>query len=395
MNDADIFRGIRVADFSQGIAGPYCGMLLAQYGADVVKIEPPGGDWLRGLGKRFGDQTALALVAGRGKRSLALDIRQAAGRDVAKRLIAGADVVIENNRPGVMARLGLDYATVKRPELIYLAVTGFGQESPHKERPATDMIIQAFTGLTRANAGNDGIPHRVGVLVPDTVTALYGFQAVSMALYARAMGRGGRYLDVSLTQSMAAFQANKLVEAVLEPGAPELLAIPGGTFRTVDGWISIAVVTEEQWQRLCPALGRPELANDPRYATFAGRRGSKDSLMAAMHEVFATRTSDDWIACLGQADVLANRVNSYVDFLGDPHVAATHTVTWVEQPAVGRIPIAGMPGAARPNQGAPAIAPAIGEHSRAVLAELGLGTAEIDTLFAEGVAVEPKASVTA
>jgi len=152
MNDADVYRGIRVADFSQGIAGPYCGTLLAQYGADVVKVEPPGGDWLRAIGTRFGDHTALALMAGRGKRSLALDLKAPAGREVAQKLIAGADVVIENNRPGVMARLGLDYAAAKalKHDVIYLAVTGYGQSGPYADRPATDTVIQSFTGLTSA-----------------------------------------------------------------------------------------------------------------------------------------------------------------------------------------------------------------------------------------------------
>lgn len=389
MNDADILRGIRVADFSQGIAGPYCGMLLAQYGAEVVKVEPPGGDWLRGLGKQFGDHTALALVSGRGKRSLALDIRDAKGKDIAKRLIARADIVIENNRPGVMARLGLDYASVKRPELIYLAVTGFGQSSPHKERPATDTIIQAFTGLTAANAGNDGIPHRVGVLVPDTVTALYAFQAVTMALMARGLGRGGRYLDVSLTQSMAAFQANKLIEAATESGPPEVLTAPGGTFRTRDGWLGMGVVTEAQWQRLCPAIGRPELANDPRFATFVERRANKDALNDAMIAAFAGDTNAGWIKRLNAADILANPVNGYGDFLADPHVEATRTVSWIEHPAVGRMPVANLPGARPAGDGAPAVSPAIGEHSRPVLAELGFSPADIDALIASKVVTEP------
>jgi crotonobetainyl-CoA:carnitine CoA-transferase CaiB-like acyl-CoA transferase len=389
MNDADILRGIRVADFSQGIAGPYCGMLLAQYGAEVVKVEPPGGDWLRGLGKTFGDHTALALVAGRGKRSLALDIRDARGKEIAKRLIARADILIENNRPGVMARLGLDYEQVKHPELIYLAVTGFGQASPHKDRPATDTIIQAFTGLTSANAGNDGIPHRVGVLVPDTVTALYAFQAVTMALMARGLGRGGRYLDVSLTQSMAAFQANKLIEAATESGTPEVLAAPGGTFRTGDGWISLGVVTEAQWQRLCPAIGRPELADDPRFALFVNRRANKDALNAIMVETFAAGATADWLARLNAADILTNQVNSYGDFLADPHVAAVRAVSWIEHPQVGRMPVANLPGARPAGDGAPALSPAIGEHSRPVLAELGLAAAEIDALIKSGVVAEP------
>jgi len=394
MNDADLFRGIRVADFSQGIAGPYSGALLAQYGAEVIKVEPPAGDWVRGMGKKFADQTALTLMSSRGKRSLALDIRKPEGRAVAKRLIARSDVVIENNRPGVMARLGLDYETVKRPDLIYLSVTGFGQSSPHKERPATDTIVQAFTGMTMGNAMPDGTPHRIGILIPDPVTALYGFQAVALALYGRAMGRGGRYLDVSLAQSMAALQAYKLIEATMETGKPEGLAVPAGTFRTADGWITMGVVTEVQWQRLCPAIGRPELANDPRYATFADRRASRDALMALIQEIFATQPSATWLERLGKADILTNRVNDYGDFLADPHVAATGAVRWIEQPGVGRMPVAAIP-AAEPGPEAVLLSPAVGQHSRPVLSELGLSATEIDALVAQGVVAEAKAAVPA
>src|SRR5437879_1911084 len=187
MNDADVFTGTRVVDFSQGMAGPYCGHLLAQYGADVVKVEPPIGDWLRRNGKQFGDHSAMSIVASRGKRSLALELKSTKGRAIALALIADADVVVENNRPGVMTRLGLDYAAAQaiNPDVVYLSITGFGQSGPQANRPALDTVMQAYTGLTRANVGNDGTPHRVSVLVPDMVTALYGFQSIAVALYAK------------------------------------------------------------------------------------------------------------------------------------------------------------------------------------------------------------------
>ena len=153
---------------------------------------------------------------------------------------------------------------------------------------------------------------------------------------------------VSLTQSMAALQAYKLIESVLEAGKPEVLAAPGGTFRTTDGLLTMAVITEEQWQRLCPALGRPELANDPRFASFPDRRANKDALMAAMHAAFATRGTEDWLTRLGKADILANRMNTYLDFLADPHVPQTEAVAWIEHPDVGRVPMAGIPAAPLP-----------------------------------------------
>jgi crotonobetainyl-CoA:carnitine CoA-transferase CaiB-like acyl-CoA transferase len=168
VNDGDTFNGIRVVDFSQGMAGPYCSQLLALYGADVVKVEHPAGDWLRNNGKRFGDHSAMSITANRGKRSLALDLKSGDGRAVARRLIARADVVVDNNRPGVMARLSLDYAAARaiKPDIIYLSVTGFGQSGPYANRPGLDTVIQAYAGLTRANVGVDGVPHRVGIWCP-------------------------------------------------------------------------------------------------------------------------------------------------------------------------------------------------------------------------------------
>jgi crotonobetainyl-CoA:carnitine CoA-transferase CaiB-like acyl-CoA transferase len=314
-----VFGGIRVVDFSQGMAGPYCGQLLAEYGADVVKVEPPGGDWLRGNGRRFGDHTAMSIVAGRGKRSLALDLKAPEGLAVARRLLGGADVVLESNRPGVMARLSLDYAAARalRPDVIYLSLTGFGQSGPYAHRPGLDTVIQAYSGLTLANAGADGVPHRVGILVPDMVTALYAFQSLAVALYARAMGGGGRFIDISLAQGMAAFQAYVLVQAALEGGRPEVLAVPSGTYPTSDGWISLAVVNTAQWPRLAGALRRPDLLDDSRFATRELRRANHAVLNQIVGAETRTQPSAKWLARLEEADVPHSRANSHQELLAD------------------------------------------------------------------------------
>ncbi len=182
------FAGLKVVDLSQGVAGPYCGMLLAQHGANVIKVEPTGeGDWARTLGKRYGDQSAYSIPANLGKRSIALDLKSAEGKDVLWRLIAGADVLLEGFRPGVLERLGFGYDAVseREPRMLYLSVSGFGQTGPLSGRPAMDPVLQAFTGLMVDNKGEDGIPHRVPFIVIDMSTALYAFQALSAALYAR------------------------------------------------------------------------------------------------------------------------------------------------------------------------------------------------------------------
>lgn len=392
MNDADVFKGIRVVDFSQGMAGPYCGHLLAQYGADVVKVEPPIGDWLRSNGKQFGDHSAMSIVTGRGKRSLALNLKSANGQKIALALVARADVVLENNRPGAMTRLALDYTAARaaKPDIIYLSITGFGQSGPYMNRPATDTVVQSYTGLALANGSNDGVPRRVGVLVPDMVAALYAFQSVAVALYAKAKGRGGRFLDVSLTQAMAAFQANMLIYTALEGSRPERLAVPSGTYPTADGWISLAIINESQWPRLSLAIGRPDLVDDERFKS----REARYSNFVVLNDIVASETRKQstatWLPLLEAADIPHAQVNSYADLLADPHFQAARGVAWIEQANVGRVPIAGIPAAPRAGEGAPSQAPSIGEHSRALLLELDYSAAEIDALIADGVVAAPE-----
>src|SRR5262245_27398953 len=199
------YQGLRVVDLSQGIAGPYAAMLLAQYGADVIKVEPPEGDWARILGVRYGDQTVFSIAGNLGKRSIAVDLKTDEGREIVRRLIAGADVFLEGFRPAVAARLGIGYDDVAaiNPGIIYVSISGFGQSGPESQRPAMDPILQAFTGLIANNRGPDGIPHRVTPIVGDMSTALYTFQALSAAIYARRDEPRGCYGYASLLQSAA------------------------------------------------------------------------------------------------------------------------------------------------------------------------------------------------
>ena len=213
------FAGLKVVDLSQGVAGPYCGMLLAQHGADVIKVEPTGeGDWSRTLGKRYGGHTAYSIPTNLGKRSIALDLKSDEGKDVLWRLIDGADVLLEGFRPGVLDRLGFGYEAVakREPRILYLSVSGFGQTGPLAGRPAMDPVLQAFTGLMMDNKGEDGIPHRVPFVVIDMSTALYAFQALSAALYARRDEPRGRRIEVSLLQAASAMQVIRMMMVYLE-----------------------------------------------------------------------------------------------------------------------------------------------------------------------------------
>ena len=221
------FAGLKVVDLSQGIAGPYCAMLLAQYGAEVIKVEGIGeGDWARTLGTRYGSHSAYSIIGNLGKRSIAVDLKTEAGKQVLWRLLEGADVFLEGFRPGAIRRLGFDYDSVaaREPRLLYLSISGFGQSGPLSERPAMDPVLQAYTGLMIENRGEDGIPHRVPVIVVDMSTALYAFQALSAALYARRDETRGRYIEASLMQAATALQSIRLMACHLEGGTMK----PGG-----------------------------------------------------------------------------------------------------------------------------------------------------------------------
>jgi crotonobetainyl-CoA:carnitine CoA-transferase CaiB-like acyl-CoA transferase len=225
------YSGLRVLDLGQGVAAPYCAMLLAMQGAEVVKLEPPEGDWSRGLGTRYdGGHTAMSAHYNRGKESIALDLKAPAARVIASALADRADIVIEGFRPGVADRLGLGYPALaaRNPRLLYLSVSGFGQDGPYAQLPCTDSVAQAFSGLMSVNLGNDGMPHRVGAIIVDTLTGLYAAQMLGVALYARERSGRGRRLEVSLTQCAAAILGHKLVEHVLEGGTPRALNIPTG-----------------------------------------------------------------------------------------------------------------------------------------------------------------------
>ena len=261
------FAGLKVVDLSQGVAGPYCGMLLAQQGANVIKVEPTGeGDWSRTIGKRYGAHTAYSIPTNFGKRSIALDLKSAEGKEVLWRLIAGADVLLEGFRPGVLDRLGFGYEAVsaREPRILYLSVSGFGQTGPLSGRPAMDPVLQAFTGLMVDNKGEDGIPHRVPFVVIDMSTALYAFQAVSGALYARRDEPRGKRIEVSLLQAASAMQVIRMMMVYLE-GERVRRAMPSGVFKTADGWLQFLVVRDQQWVACAACWGRPTLAADPRF----------------------------------------------------------------------------------------------------------------------------------
>ena len=369
------YRGLFVLDASQGIAGPYCATLLAACGATVVKVEPPAGDWSRGLSTREGTQSAMHVAFNRGKRSVVLDLRTDEGRVALTRLAAEADVMLEAFRPGVAARLGL-VPEAGKPDVVFLSISGFGQRGPYAERPCTDSVAQAFSGLVSLNEGADGVPHRTGsVMVADVVTGISAFAAVQAALAEQAAARAAgtaplpRVLDVSLMQSAAALMGFNIAEQGLLGAVPSMPNVPAGAYQgSCGGWVMIALLREPEFPQMCKVLELPDLAADPRFASFAERARHRDALLPLLRDAVRKRPAAEWVERFQAERMLCDRVNTPLDWLADPHVRAAHAVMPLEQPGLGTLPLPVLPGLGPWS----VPAPALGAHTAEVLAELGL-----------------------
>lgn len=378
--------GVRVLDLSQGIAGPVCAAVLARQGADVVKVEPLSGDWIRATGKSSEGMSANLISGNFNKRGAAIDAGTPGGRDAVLRLAARADVFIENFRTGVMERLGLGHAALQaqNPRIIYCSITGFGTRGPWMSKPATDSVAQAFSGMAAANALADGTPKRIGLYVPDNISALYAAQAISAALFARERGAGGTHLQLSLAECCAAFQAAPFIDATLFPdnGVKTAVFAPAGEFRCADGYIVVACMSAAMFERLAGAVGRPDWMTDPRYADNDVRKNHLREINAELAAALSGASVGHWQAVLEAADVLVSPVNDYHGLRDDPQMRAMGYFTQVDQPPYGRVEVPHMPAAGRAISGAPRL----GEHTRTVLAEAGMTGAQIDALCKSGAA---------
>ncbi|MDM9558470.1 CaiB/BaiF CoA transferase family protein [Bordetella petrii] len=369
--------GITVLDFSQGIAGPHGACLLGEMGAEVIKVEPPTGDWLRGLGHRQGDTSVLFGYFNRGKAGITLNLKDPAGRQAAQALIRQADVMIESNRPGVMARLGLDYAAMRQhnPELVYLSVTGFGQQGPHRDLPATDAAMQAYSGFS-FGAGDMVDPVRVRISVVDIVTGIYASHAVLAALMARHRNGGlGQYIDLSLMHGIGALQGPKYAEHAATRGviSRELFAAIG-IYQTRDGHIALSAMRDQQVTDFIGLIGRADVLSDPRYATQQDRYRNQDGLRALIQAELLKQPTTYWIAAARRIDLICQPVQTYAQFRDDPQVAAYRLFQDMDLGYDSSLPVVRMPGmaAAEASQRPP---PRLGADTRDVLRRFGAGTA--------------------
>ena len=383
------FEGVKVLDLSQGVAGPYCAMHLARNGADVIKVEPTGsGCWSRRLGKHTGDHTAHSVIVNRAKRSLAVDLKTGQGVAIVQRLAAESDVVLQNYRVGKIDKFKLDYASVRKsnPNVIYLSISGFGAKGPLSDQPATDSVMQAYTGMMSINRGSTGVPQRIEMLAIDFSTGLYAFQAVAAALYRKAMKGRGAHIETSLLECALALQEGAMMEHHLQGGVAEPIGMPVGMFKTKDGFMSVNARRDEHFKRLAKLLGREEWLSDARYVDSGARVKHRDELMAELRPVFETKTSDEWVALLSTIDILKAKVNTYTDLFADPQVQAVDAVHWVENDTLGRVPMGTICGQRPPATGDRlAHSPHVGEHTREILEGMGYKTGDIDKLPAAGV----------
>lgn len=378
-------KGLRVLDLSQGVAGPHCGGLFAEYGAKVTKIEPPQGDWMRILGAGYDGRSGSFIYYNRGKKSLCLDLKSEGAIEIVLGLAEQSDVVIDNNRPGVSDRLGIGFEVLKarNPKIIVVAISGFGQEGPDSHRPLSDTIAQAMSGFMSINFGRAGVPAKVDMTLIDCLTGLYGFQAATMALWGDPAKRQAQRLDVSLVQSAAAIQGAKVLEYSVAGRIPEKINAPAGSYRAKDGWLALTLVRETCWTKICKTFGRDDLAIDPRFSSFEQRGTNTEALTEIVDSIIATRSVAEWVESFRDAGVLAGPINDYGMWLDDPQTSAIEGAPMTKVADGIEAPMVRTPGHGHHTD----LSPQLGEHSREILASAGIGADEIEHMLSTGAVI--------
>lgn len=387
-------HGYRVIDMTSVVSGPLSTMMLADQGAEVIKIENPrGGDFTRAMSNRRGGFSASFLNNNRSKRSVAVNTKDARGMEIVRSLIADADVLVQNMRPGVMDRMGLGEETVReiRPDIIYVSISGFGEDGPYAGRPVYDPLVQALSGLTTIQGGSDTArPRLVRTIVPDKLTGVVAAQAITAALLARERTGEGQHVRLSMLDSVISFlwHSDMGSQTFVGDEFPQELAqsFIDLIYETVDGYISVAVNTDRQWSNLAHALGHPEWLDDPRFATPADRHRNIDARLSLTQEVLRTRTGAEWLEILDAADVPCAPILRRRDVANHPQVIANGTVAEYPHPQAGTLrqarPAARFSGTPHSiSRGAPAL----GEYTAEVLSGLGYEEDQITALARDGV----------
>jgi len=386
--------GFRVIDLSSVLSGPAATVLLADQGADVIKVEPPAGDIVRRMGRGHDSLSPAFVAANRGKRSVCLNLKEAAGVEVVKKLVTGADVFVQNFRPGAIERMGLSYEVLQsiNPALLYVSVSGFGEQGPYSHKRVYDPVIQALTGLPDMQAdAAEARPKMVRTVIPDKVSALTTAQAITAALLERERGDGtGQHIKVAMLDATISFLWPEALAGLTMVGqehnvrtgqlAQDLI------FQTRDGYITCGAVSDDEWRGMCAALDRPDWLDDERFNTPLGRVQNAKVRLESMSDVLSSRTSAEWLERLDAEDVPCAPVLTRPEILENEQVKANELIHEYNHPSLGEIRQP-RPGArfSRSELRKEPIAPMLGEHSKEVLQETGISDADIETLIKENI----------
>jgi crotonobetainyl-CoA:carnitine CoA-transferase CaiB-like acyl-CoA transferase len=391
-------EGVRVVELTSVVLGPWACQILADMGADVVKIEAPAGDSNRQLGaSRHPGMAALYLTCNRNKRSIVLDVKQPEAKQAVLDLVKNADVFVHNNRPQVMTKLGLDYEALRavNPRIIYCGSYGYARKGPYGAKGALDDSIQSISGIAMLNKLVLGEPRYLPTVVADKTTAITVVYGVLAALYNRERTGRGQEIEVPMFETMVSFvMAEHLWGMTFEPplgppGYVRLMSVHRRPYRTRDGYVAILPYMNAHWDVFCDVVERPDLKSDPRFRTMADRTKNIDDTYAETAKIMATRSTDEWLELFAATSVPINRVNTLEDLAHDPHLVATGFWKDVDHPSEGRLRTTAFPVnfSGTPAEVTRRHAPRLGEHTRELLRELGYAAAQIEAMLAAGAAV--------
>jgi crotonobetainyl-CoA:carnitine CoA-transferase CaiB-like acyl-CoA transferase len=383
---------IKVLDLTHALAGPFCSTMLADFGADVIKLEPPGsGDIARGWGAPMpGGETAYFVSLHRNKRGIVIDLKKAEGKELFFRLVERSDVVLENYRVGALARLGLDYEAARKrnPAIIYCSVSGFGQDGPYRDRAALDLILQAESGMISVTGEPGTTGTRAGVSIADMTAGMYCAYAVMLALRVKEKTGQGQQVDISMLEGQLSLLGTAIANYFADGKIPQPMGtaysvvVPYQTFHTRTRDLALAIAGEKLWRKFCPTIGCPELLDDARYVNTVERSRHRDTLIPRLQEVFLTRTYEEWEALLLANDIPVGAINNVAQVVQHPQVKARGSLFDVEHPNAGTIRVVRSPvRLSKTPSRKPTPSPTHGQHTREVLREvLGLDVDEIDRL---------------
>ncbi len=387
---------VTVLDLSHALAGPFCSTMLADFGAEVIKLEPKEtGDIARSWGSPLpGGETAYFVSLHRNKKGISIDLKQSKGKELFFRLIERCDVVLENYRTGALTRLGLGYeaARERNPSIIYCSVSGFGQDGPYRDRAALDLILQAESGMISVTGEPGGHGVRCGVSIADMTAGMYAAYGIMLALRVKERTGRGQAIDVSMLEGQLSLLGTMIGGYLADGEVPRPMGtaykalLPYQTLRTKTRDLALAVGSEKLWKVFCPAIGCPELADDPRYRTNADRARNRDTLVPRLQEIFLTRTYEDWETVLLAKGIPVGAINDLAQVVDHPQVKARGALVEMDHPRAGKVRMVGVPVRLSETPGSVRTpAPMLGEHTEAVLRDLlGLDAGEVAALRAAG-----------